>query len=111
MIHSVICETIGSVMNQHGDKNKHLDPSFKAKGPKWSLGFEKLFLKIPWIPWILACGPFGPLGFKKTKTIPQIPRNPWIFPARLGANKEKYFPLFPDKVTGLWAFEVQLPWI
>ena len=74
------------MMNQHGGKNKHLDPSFKAKGPKWSLGFEKLFLKIPWIPWILAC---GPLGFKKTKTIPQIPRNPWIFPARLGANKEK----------------------
>ena len=44
---SVICETIGSMMNQHGGKNKYLDPSFKAKGPKWSLGFEKLFLKIP----------------------------------------------------------------
>ena len=47
MIHSVICETIGSMMNQHGGKNKHLDPSFKAQWPKWSLGFDKLFLKIP----------------------------------------------------------------
>ena len=47
MIHSVICETIGSMMNQHGGKNKHLDPSFKAQWPKWSLGFDKLSLKIP----------------------------------------------------------------
>ena len=47
MICSVICETIGSMMNQHGGKNKHLDLSFKAQGLKWSLGFDKLFLKIP----------------------------------------------------------------
>ena len=43
MIHSVICETIGSMMNQHGGKNTR----FKAQGFKWSLGFDKLFLKIP----------------------------------------------------------------
>ena len=77
-------------MIQQGGKNKHLDPSFKAQGPKWSLCFEKLFLKIPWIILILAHGPYRPLGF--TKLFPKSPEFPESFPPVWAPIRKNVFP-------------------